>query len=101
MNVENRLRCSTRTKMDLGRGLSNQGGRKVLWLHQENWTLTNNIMSLSTFDTSNAFQCLAEVCNRRLSVHPDGHEQTNWSFETCTDRQKMPMTISRLDMDEH
>lgn len=99
MNVENRLRCSTRTKMDLGRGLSNQGGRKGFLLHQENWTLTNNIMCLSTF--GNAFQCLAEVCNRRLSAHPDGHGQTNWSFETCTDRQKIPMTISRVDMDKH
>lgn len=54
--MENRLRCSTRTKMDLGRGLSNQGGRKGFLLHQENWTLTNSIMCLSTFD--NAFQCL-------------------------------------------
>lgn len=99
VNVENRLRCSTRTKMDLGRGCLIRVGGRGFWYTRRIGTLSNNIMCLLMF--GNAFQCLAKVCDRRPSAHPHGHGQTNRSFETCTDKQKMLMTISRAHMGGH
>lgn len=86
VNVENRLRCSTRTKMDLGRGCLIRVRGRGFWYTRRIGTLSNNIMCLLMF--GNAFQCLAKVCDRRPSAHPHGHGQTNRSFETCTDKQK-------------